>query len=135
LEARGGETNTNRGSRRIKQDGEVGDRHLIWERTRVEPLDSAVKPEDRYAVRHLERLPLGTPYMAVCDYLIKMYRRSDLTDTILAVDETGVGRPVVDLLDIKRTQADVRPITITGGTRSAPVNGWAGRWCCCKGAG
>jgi hypothetical protein len=31
------------------------------------------------------------------------------------VDETGVGRPVVDLLDTSRIQADLRPITITGG--------------------
>ena len=34
---------------------------------------------------------------------------------MLAVDETGVDRPVVDLLDTSRIQADIRPITITGG--------------------
>jgi hypothetical protein len=77
--------------------------------------DPALKAESHYAVRHLERLPLGTSYTKVCDYLMKMFARSELTGTMLAVDETGVGRPVVDLLDTSRIQADLRPITITGG--------------------
>jgi hypothetical protein len=34
---------------------------------------------------------------------------------MLAVDETGVGRPVIDLLNNSGINADVRPITITGG--------------------
>jgi hypothetical protein len=70
---------------------------------------------DHYAVRHLERLPLGTSYTAICDHLVALFATPPLTGTILAVDETGVGRPVVDLLDTSRIKADVRPITITGG--------------------
>jgi hypothetical protein len=87
----------------------------VLERTTVPAPDPALDDQDLYAVRHLERLPLGTSYTAVCDRLVKLFDRPPLTDTMLAVDETGVGRPVVDLLDTSRIQADIRPITITGG--------------------
>jgi hypothetical protein len=87
----------------------------ILERTTVPAPDPALDDQDQYAVRHLERMPLGTSYTAVCDHLVELFDRPQLTDTMLAVDETGVGRPVVDLLDTSRIQADIRPITITGG--------------------
>jgi hypothetical protein len=55
-----------------------------------------------------------------------MFARPELTGTVLAVDETGVGRPVVDLLDTSCIQADLRPITITGGHEVHPGErmGW-----------
>jgi hypothetical protein len=84
-------------------------------------------------------------YTAVCDHLVSLFAKAPLTDTTLAVDETGVGRPVVDLLDTSRIKADVRPITITAGTKRIPEKASAGRcrrsvWSrrCkyyCKGAG
>jgi hypothetical protein len=61
--------------------------------------------EDHYLVRHLERLPLGTPYPAVAQRLgavvthVQMLARPE--DRILPtiwLDATGVGQPVVDLL-------------------------------------
>src|SRR5262245_16219513 len=52
------------------------------------------RTEYDYAVRHLERLPLGTSYTTVCDYLVRMFAKPGLPGTMLAVDETGVGRPV-----------------------------------------
>ena len=51
----------------------------------------------------------------VCDDLVRLFAKPPLTGTMLAVDETGVGRPVIDLLEGNRIQADLRPITITGG--------------------
>jgi hypothetical protein len=54
---------------------------------------------------------------------VKLFAKPPLTDTILAVDETGVGRPVVDLLNASDIQADVRPITITGGHEAHPAEG------------
>ena len=71
----------------------------------------------------MERRPLGTAYTAVCDYLVKLFAKPPLTGTMLAVDETGVGRPVVDLLNNSGIQADVRPITITGGHEAHPAEG------------
>lgn len=76
----------------------------------------AKKYKYHYAVRHLERLPIGTPYpiqvkrvKELCERLETQERKAPL----LVVDQTGVGRPVVDML----RAADLTPaaVTITGG--------------------
>jgi hypothetical protein len=87
----------------------------VMERTIVPSPDPELQAIHHYAVRHLVRMALGTSYTVICDHLVSLFARSPLTGTTLAVDETGVGRPVVDLLDTSRIKADVRPITITGG--------------------
>lgn len=59
------------------------------------------RTESHFVIRHLERLPLGTPYPRVADRIARV------TDQVRAkkgerptvfVDGTGVGQPVVDLL-------------------------------------
>ena len=78
----------------------------ILERTRDEPA--------RYDCRHLERMKIGTPYPAVAAHVGEMLRSPALRGrTTLVVDNTGVGRPVVDMLN--RDGLQPRPITITGG--------------------
>ena len=67
-----------------------------------------------YQGRHLERVPLGTPYPAIADQVATMLDSEALRGrTALVVDATGVGRPVLDMLEQRR----LRPIgiTITGG--------------------
>lgn len=76
--------------------------------------------QDYYVIRHLERLPLGTPYPAVAQRLVAICEgvrarvaraeaermleppccRPPAEDASLTVfvDATGVGQPVVDLL-------------------------------------
>lgn len=49
-----------------------------------------------YRIRHLERLPLGTAYPAVCDRVSAIADKIRLADVV--VDCTGVGRPIFDLL-------------------------------------
>jgi len=75
-------------------------------------------PPTSFDVTHLERLALGTPYPAVvarvgevCAEVVR--RLPSGSQWLLVVDETGVGRPVVDLLE----QAGLTPVavTITGG--------------------
>jgi len=53
----------------------------------------------RYEVVHLERLPLDQPYPAQIEYLFQLMHRKplDKANVVLAIDYTGVGRPVVDL--------------------------------------
>ncbi len=62
-------------------------------------------------VRHLERLPLGTPYPKVVE------RIGDLVDKLpgaaLVVDATGVGRAVLD--QMREAGLEPVPVTITGG--------------------
>jgi hypothetical protein len=79
-----------------------------------------------YAVRHLERFPLGTSYTAVCVRLAQLFAKPPLAGSILAVDQTGVGRPVIDLLRGARIQAQVLPMTITSGHQATAADG--GGW-------
>jgi hypothetical protein len=68
-----------------------------------------------YAVRHLERFPLGTAYTTICEHLKKLFSKPPLQHCTLAVDQTGVGRPVVDMIRRARLQARLFPISITAG--------------------
>jgi hypothetical protein len=79
-----------------------------------------------YAVRHLERFPLGTPYTEVCARLAELFRAQPMSGSTLAVDQTGVGRPVIDLLRGSPLKAKLCPITITGGHKATPDDrgGW-----------
>lgn len=78
--------------------------------------------DTRYVVRALERLPLDTPYPAVARRLNAvcraMRRRDGSGECYLAVDATGVGRPIVDLV-LAELDADVHltAVTITGSDR------------------
>jgi len=58
-------------------------------------------------VRHLERLPLATPYPDVVRRIAEMVQK--LSGAELVVDATGVGRPVVDHL----RKAGLSPIAVT----------------------
>src|SRR5262249_42130611 len=68
-----------------------------------------------YSLRHLRRYPLGTPYTQVVPAVVRLVGLPPLKGQVtLVVDQTGVGRAVVDLL---RREAECRlvPVTITAG--------------------
>lgn len=65
-------------------------------------------------LRHLERLPLGTPYPAVVTHVRTLLATPPLhAGTLLVIDQTGVGRAVFDLF----AQGGMAPfgVTLTGG--------------------
>lgn len=67
-----------------------------------------------HKVRHLERLPLGTPYPAQVARVGEVFKKlTGKTPPALVVDATGVGRPVVDMLRAAKLPA--LAVTITGG--------------------
>ena len=69
-------------------------------------------------VRHVERVPLGTSYPKVVDLVGAITQHEDLVgQCCLAVDATGVGTPVVDMLRDARLGCDICAVTITGGER------------------
>jgi hypothetical protein len=70
-----------------------------------------VKPA--YALRHLRRFPLGTAYTEVVPAVAALRRKEPLRQAPLIVDQTGVGRAVVDML--RQTASGVIAVTITGG--------------------
>jgi hypothetical protein len=62
-----------------------------------------------FHVRHLERLKLGMSYVEQAGYIHQMMHTAPLTKATLVVDQTGVGRPVVDLF----RKAGLKPIGVT----------------------
>jgi hypothetical protein len=70
-----------------------------------------LKPE--YALHHLRRFPLGTAYTEIVPAMVTLRRKEPLRQAPLVVDQTGVGRAVVDML--RQTASSVIAVTITGG--------------------
>lgn len=85
--------------------------------------------ESTYQVRHLERLPLGTPYpeqVEKVSQIVTLVRQQQAVKASpwpsdpkprpprLIVDQTGVGRPVVDMLR-KAGHRTLTAVTITAG--------------------
>jgi hypothetical protein len=72
--------------------------------------------EDHWLARHLERMPLGTPYPQVSDRLAQVVEgvkaRSGATPT-LYLDATGVGQPIAD--EMGRRGLGVRACYFTHG--------------------
>jgi Terminase RNaseH-like domain len=86
------------------------------------------EPPRTYAARHLQRWPLGTAYPSIAHDVAGMAEAMALSWGVpvwLAVDATGVGRAVVDLLR-REPMPHVRmlPITITAGTHVAYEEGF-----------
>jgi hypothetical protein len=76
-----------------------------------------------FAVRHLRRFPLGTGYPQLIESLAATFARPPLAGSALAVDRTGVGRPVVEMLRQAGIRAAIRPVTITAGHQATPARG------------
>ncbi len=79
--------------------------------------DGSSKQDRKYQLRRLERLPLGTTYPAVVTHVKELMEKDPLRGhVLLVVDATGVGLPVIDLLN----EEGLSPIgiTITGGHKA-----------------
>lgn len=68
-----------------------------------------------YAVRHLHRWPLGTSYPAIVADVVALFNKPPLAGSVLAIDQTGVGRPVVEMVRAAKPAATLRPFSITSG--------------------
>lgn len=79
--------------------------------------------ERSYDVRYLERVR-NTPYPAIVRRLDHLVRRLP-EEPSLAVDATGVGRPVIDMIKDANLPATIYPITLTEGMPSSGT-GWSG---------
>jgi hypothetical protein len=68
---------------------------------------------EKFLVRHLERLPLQTPYPEQIGYVANLLGRDPLKRAKFALDYTGCGRPVADSF----SRAGLKPhkILITAG--------------------
>jgi hypothetical protein len=84
-------------------------------------------------VRHLERVPLATPYSQVVKRVAEMTRHPSLGNVRgkLIVDATGVGAPVVEMLrdpfitNAQRPGCEMTPVVTTDGSAARrDGNGW-----------
>lgn len=84
------------------------------------------KPERRYMLLYLERIPLGTPYPVIVATVLDLLSKRPLSPTVpLVVDKTGVGVAVVDMFRAGVPgHPGVRPraITIHGGDAVTAVS-------------
>jgi hypothetical protein len=76
-----------------------------------------------YAVRHLQRFELNSPYTAIARRLAELFSQRPLAGSRLSVDHTGVGQPVIDLLRRASIRASIHPIAMTGGHKAIPSEG------------
>jgi Terminase RNaseH-like domain len=68
-----------------------------------------------YACRLIRRWQLKTAYDAIVDDVVKLVATKPLDHPKLAVDITGVGRAVLDVLKKAQPRAYLRPVLITAG--------------------
>src|SRR5262245_29609662 len=81
---------------------------------------------ERYVLRRLERLPLGTSYPGVVAHVRELVHKPQLRGCVLVADATGVGGPVIDLLRAASLPCTLAPALITAG--SAASEGPDGTW-------
>ena len=68
-----------------------------------------------HAIRHLKRWPLGTPYPRIVDDVSELLYSRPLLEADLVVDQTGVGRPVLDLFRAEIDSSRLKPVVVTAG--------------------
>ena len=79
-----------------------------------------VKHECHHAVRHLERLKLGTEYPEVAKAIAAIaagVKGLTKANPVVYVDATGVGQPVVDMLRSDGLRSSLVPVYFTHGDR------------------
>lgn len=90
-----------------------------------DPLLYAHRRKTVLRVRHLERVPLGTSYPDIVERVRDVVRSPDLAgDCHLVVDATGVGRPVVDLLQRRGLGCNILSVMITGADAESSSGGY-----------
>lgn len=88
----------------------------VMERELEDKLDA--EPDPVYEVRHLERLPLSTPYAEVARRAKKLMHTPPLRGNAeLAVDATGVGAAVVEMF--AHEGLTFKRVVITGGEKES----------------
>jgi hypothetical protein len=85
----------------------------VLKRTLVGEPKPAHPPQRLYAVRHLHRFSLGTPYSEMAAHLATLFADKPLARSRLLVDQTIVGWPVLAELRRAKIQAKLTALTIT----------------------
>ncbi|HEV3163599.1 MAG TPA: hypothetical protein VGZ22_06125 [Isosphaeraceae bacterium] len=96
--------------------GQVNDPTALAVVERPMPWGATAGDEPPYFLRHLQRFPLGTPYTRIVPAVARLASRAPLLGrATLVIDQTGVGRPVLNMFQGAMVPARIIPVTITGG--------------------
>jgi hypothetical protein len=85
-----------------------------WNRTLLTG-QNRTAAQTHYAVRHLQRFPIGTPYAEIIAAVRELFAVRELNRAWLTIDQTGIGRPVVDLLRRAKITGQLRAVILTTG--------------------
>lgn len=77
-----------------------------------------------YHVRYLKRFALGASYPRIASDVAALWRQPPLAGSLLGVDQTGVGRAVVDWLRLEMAETCLVPVTIVAGHTVSEHDGW-----------
>jgi hypothetical protein len=95
----------------------------VVQRSWTQPPDHSDRFLSHYAVRHLKRWQVQTAYTDMAADLARLVRTPPLNNGVLVVDQTSVGRAVVDFLRRTERIAWLHPIVITGGNATSFADG------------
>jgi hypothetical protein len=98
----------------------------VLERTTGPDPENPFKEVALYGLRFLERFPLDTAYTAVCARLRELFDNPPLRNSALVVDQTGVGKAVVDMIRHLYLPVGLTRVTITAGHAAGKAEG--GGW-------
>lgn len=88
--------------------------------------EGSSRKEEHFLTRFLERLPLGTPYPQIARRLAQIAQKAWETAgsrPTIALDATGVGTPILDVLKEARVAGELQPVYFTHGDRRTVVEG------------
>src|SRR5262249_22267482 len=88
---------------------------VLEQRFVQEPDRPAIPPVPHYTLNYLKRWQLKTSYGVIVEDVAQLVTRPPLSYPTLCVDQTGVGKAVVDLFRVASIKADLRPVLITAG--------------------
>jgi hypothetical protein len=86
---------------------------------------AVIEASDVLRVRYLERIALGTPYAGVVEQVRNVSCAKVLDGRCrVMVDATGVGRPVVEMLQSVKLGGELVPVMVTGGRKQSLQDGF-----------
>ncbi len=83
-----------------------------------DPITWQPRQRTRLLLTHLDRVPLGVPYLAIIERVKLLTRSLHPAPITLSVDASGVGAPVVELLRHARLGCRLLPVNITASGQS-----------------
>jgi hypothetical protein len=89
---------------------------VVVERHRIPDPHREGRTTWRFDVRHIHRWPLKTPYPQVVGDVRGLFAEAPVAGSTLAIDETGVGKPVTQMFQTGGINGIIRPFVITCGS-------------------